>query len=290
MSDPSSNTTSNPKLLLWRQDPQKSYSDWTIEIIRSDTGDSDTYYVHKVFLAAGPIGSSYFEGVFRSNMSETQTNTSSIEFPKSAADAFPAFLDYLYSGNIVIKPESVIALHYLGNYFGVLEAMRPKLSVFLKSDVNKSSSHVATYCHEAVMYEQVKIVAYLIKMVPALYANELLAESCDDNDGTPAQRMMKALTDKQQKQVYLNALKQSHTAKAKVESNLKEAKAELSEYKNQFGDFHQQSQPPQFVPPSTMWGRSSDVSNARGRSFWLVCLTIIPTVGTVRIVVVVYYQ
>jgi hypothetical protein len=62
--EPPSPLMTNDDKLLWRQDPEESLSDWTIELSYETTaGESggaspdiktDTYHVHKALLAAGP--------------------------------------------------------------------------------------------------------------------------------------------------------------------------------------------------------------------------------------------
>ena len=51
------------EVLLWRQDPEVSLSDWTIEIsyeTAKKEKKTDVYHVHKFSLSRGPRQSGYF--------------------------------------------------------------------------------------------------------------------------------------------------------------------------------------------------------------------------------------
>ena len=89
---PPSPITTNDDKLLWRQDPEESLSDWTIELSYETTGDesggastdtkTDTYHVHKAILASGPRKSEYFARLFKDGgrFAESSSNTSFINF------------------------------------------------------------------------------------------------------------------------------------------------------------------------------------------------------------------
>jgi hypothetical protein len=84
---------------------------------------TQTYHVHRCFLACGPHKSEYFAKVFQNSDSfrEAESSTSHIELHPLAANAFPFFLDYLYAPEnpLEISLETVTALYYLGEYFDV---------------------------------------------------------------------------------------------------------------------------------------------------------------------------
>lgn len=115
----------------WRRDPEESFSDWTIHVrpITNDkkaggaaavsttlSGTNDcsidgndshhhhTYHVHRVYLASGPRCSEYFRTLFSTNMSTEETSSKStiLELQNSACNAFPALLDYIYTGHIYV--------------------------------------------------------------------------------------------------------------------------------------------------------------------------------------------
>jgi hypothetical protein len=96
----------NADLLLWRQDPEESYSDWTLLISYETTDENektatktDEYHLHKGILAVGPRKSEYFARLFKAGgrFAESSSNTSRIILTELEANAFPHFLDYLYS-------------------------------------------------------------------------------------------------------------------------------------------------------------------------------------------------
>ena len=61
--------------LSWRDDPERSLSDWTIVVRCEVTGASESFHVHKAMLAAGARWSEYFKSVFKSGMREGNTKT-----------------------------------------------------------------------------------------------------------------------------------------------------------------------------------------------------------------------
>ena len=89
-----------------------SYTDWTLEI---DAGSVAVYYVHRFILGAR---STYFDKVFY-HFVEPATCTSKITLQKLASDAFPSFLDFLYTGQTEVGTGNAVALYWLSNYFGV---------------------------------------------------------------------------------------------------------------------------------------------------------------------------
>jgi BTB/POZ domain len=102
--------------LSWRMNPNKSMSDWTIEIqtvvsddhhvAKNPTTTTTVYHVHKSVLAVGPRRSQYFVKLFRATTADTTssntnttvaaTTTTRIEMEELTAMAFPIVLDYMY--------------------------------------------------------------------------------------------------------------------------------------------------------------------------------------------------
>ncbi|CAB9512037.1 nervous system development [Seminavis robusta] len=116
--------------LKWRGDPDKTYSDWKIEVVRSDDLKEDgselkvvTYHVHKATLACGDRKSEYFDRLFQNGdkFPEGQQSTSRIELHLMAAKAFPDMLDYLYdhSKELNISTGTAASLYHLGEYFEI---------------------------------------------------------------------------------------------------------------------------------------------------------------------------
>ena len=144
----------------WRFD---SFSDWVIEVcvdaadagVGAEVGKSNApavYHVHRGTLSSGTRFCEYFKAVHTSqSFRESNDNTSRVELPKDAADAFPAFLDYLYlppsESTNVITPGNAIPLRFLADYF-----ICTKLSVDTKeriiNDMKKNSLMVELYLSE----------------------------------------------------------------------------------------------------------------------------------------------
>ena len=126
--------------LTWRDDPEDSLSDWTIEIT-VDGKIYGCYHVHRAILAVGAKKSSYFASLFKNNKAnyvESETNTSRIELEILAAQAFPAMLDFMYSSwnpkgdrDFSFTSKNVASLHHLGMYFGI-ESLCSKAQEFTR--------------------------------------------------------------------------------------------------------------------------------------------------------------
>lgn len=144
----------NQQPLSWRLPPEISHSDWTIETLVNGKIHG-SYPVHKNMLSVGTKRSPYFACMFdqqRFPFSESQTRTSRIELNGAAADAFPPFLDYLYSKNdeLAITHDSAAALYHLGQYFGVA-ALQKRAKRFWKDEMTVENC--------AIYYDQSKLFA-----------------------------------------------------------------------------------------------------------------------------------
>jgi hypothetical protein len=121
-----SSYTSGNEVLSWRNNPETSFSDWTLEIAHtSESGEEivDVYHVHKCMLAVGPRHSDYFAALFQKQMQENQTNTSRIELEESQAKLFPCLLDYIYGypdSESELTLEEYFQLLLLAEYFQAL--------------------------------------------------------------------------------------------------------------------------------------------------------------------------
>lgn len=128
-------------ILLWRQDPEESLSDWNL-IIESDNMDgckktgigienlsneanqiNTTFHVHRSILASG---SKYFRSLFKKRKhdpaSEHESRTSIIKLHPQAINSFPVFLDYIYNctkGKLGFERSNAVTLRHLAMYFGV---------------------------------------------------------------------------------------------------------------------------------------------------------------------------
>jgi len=144
----------NQQPLSWRLPPEISHSDWTIETLVNGKIHG-SYPVHKNMLSVGTKRSPYFACMFdqqRLPFSESQTRTSRIELNGAAAEAFPPFLDYLYSKSdeLAITHHSAAALYHLGQYFGVA-ALQKRAKRFWKDEMTVENC--------AIYYDQSKLFA-----------------------------------------------------------------------------------------------------------------------------------
>lgn len=209
----------------WRMDPSNSYSDWTVEIdVLSSAGlDTDvppiSFQVHKFFLAVGSRKSLYFDRLFRSPMKESTVGKTRLTLESSAAKAFPAFLDYIYSGDLDLDPSSAVALGYLGDYFAVAK-LQPLVDAFIRKDIQESRDNVHVYCQEAIIYKNSKLVETLMATVATLSQHDLLRVDTNGDsskyDPTPVEEMMSLLSLEQRNQVYLEALRVAHAEMARL--------------------------------------------------------------------------
>jgi len=129
--------------LTWRDDPEDSLSDWTIEIT-VDGKIYGCYHVHRAILAVGAKKGTYFASLFKNNKAnyvESETNTSRIELEILAAQAVPAMLDFMYSSwnpkedrDFCFTSKNVASLHHLGMYFGI-ENLCSKAQEFTRNTI-----------------------------------------------------------------------------------------------------------------------------------------------------------
>ena len=144
--------------LAWRLDQTESYADWTIEVSIEGRrgggrgGGKKEYHVHRERLATGVRKCDYFAALFSSTQfKESEDRVSRIKLPKDAADAFPAFLDFLYvplyNGEDVVAADNMRALRYLANYF-----LTPKLNEavndFIETDMRKDMAKLEAHLFE----------------------------------------------------------------------------------------------------------------------------------------------
>jgi len=129
--------------LIYKLDQEISHSDWTIETVQMDTPRVvAAYHVHKTYLSLGPKKSIYFERLFNfqgarfdKESEEARVKTSRLELHQLALDAFPVYLDYIYSGDdvLAITHENAAGLCWLAQYLQVAR-LGKKVAAFWESD------------------------------------------------------------------------------------------------------------------------------------------------------------
>jgi len=148
--------------LTWSLDEPGNLCDWTVEVTRIQSPSFPTrplvqhYHVHKAILSAGPRRSEYFATLFKqSHLTEFSTNSSRINMEDSAADVFPAILDYIYSDkNVKFSTNNATAIRHLSHYFGI-RSLWKLASVFIRGDFSLTTS--PTYLTGAVLYHDEKL-------------------------------------------------------------------------------------------------------------------------------------
>lgn len=120
---------------------------------------SKKYFVHRTQLAVGPRRSEYFAKLFRqpTHRKKRYASGTRIELRPSAADAFPAMLDFLYSPVGTppqIATETAVALRHLATCFGIRELF-DAVTTFIKADLSPETS--PTYLLEADTYDHDKL-------------------------------------------------------------------------------------------------------------------------------------
>ena len=149
--------------LSWRLDPEISLSDWTIQVNPVDGGDRATYHVHRAILGVAPRRSDYFAKAFSSSdFFEATTRTTELSLERSAVDAFPIFLDFLYTGNLdEATTELAAALRHCATYFAVPELYESS-SAFIQGDLSVETA--PTYLTEGATYADEKLQAAALKL------------------------------------------------------------------------------------------------------------------------------
>ena len=148
-----------PQRLSWRDDPERSLSDWTI--IVTCGARTQTFNVHKVMLAAGVQLSEYFKSVFtgggrdlREGISKTTGTT--LELEETAADAFPHYLDFAYTGELNATSLTATALLHLANYLRCRQ-LHCAVTKFMQGDL--CGTNASLYLAEAERYSLEKVAA-----------------------------------------------------------------------------------------------------------------------------------
>ena len=131
--------TSGEELLGWSLDSASAnMADWTIVVCNADEEVRVTYHVHSLVLSTGPTKSDFFENIIRN---EPSKHTVEVVLSKSAAHAYPKFLDFMYSreDHVDVNTANAAALRYLGKYFGVRKLVA-MVTTFVRDDLKPNTS------------------------------------------------------------------------------------------------------------------------------------------------------
>jgi len=165
--------------LDWRDDPEKSQADWTIVVAAAGRRSSHTYHVHKFMLGAGTQQSAYFKGAFvgrASGTPEGSNQTSAMTLLDSAADAFPVYLDFCYTGELYATTTSATALLHLAHYLRC-RSLHKAVTDFMQLDL--SGATAAVYLREAEVYKLDKVAAAALPLCAAHLGSSLSSEEVE---------------------------------------------------------------------------------------------------------------
>jgi hypothetical protein len=165
----------------WRMDPKKSKSDWTLRIVRQESGLHDSYYVHKSILKEMPPDRAYILfPLFENNVRQKDAATSEIIASENAADAFDSFLDFMYCKspqdveNFLLKAENGLKLYGLAEYFELYD-LQKMLATFYKENI--LATDVIDFMNEARKFESDDMLeAALEQFAYALHTVEYVQE------------------------------------------------------------------------------------------------------------------
>jgi BTB/POZ domain len=178
-----------------RDDKQPNFTSPDIKGHKQQNLPSTKYFVHRTQLAVGPRRSEYFAKLFR-QLTITQkrsTTGTRIELRPSAAEAFPAMLDFIYSPvgtPPVVTTETAVALRHLSTCFGIRELF-DYVTEFIKSDLSPETSplyllEADTYSHDklrsaalnacAEYFESIKF-SRIVTLTPSLLKEVILSSN-----------------------------------------------------------------------------------------------------------------
>jgi hypothetical protein len=150
---------SEEEILSWRLDPEKSYSDWAIQINNLDSRETQVYHVHKHIIAVGSHKSYFFEHYFASNeIKAREKGCTIIEVDHEAALVVPQILDFIYcrGHELDISDKNAVALHYIASVLGISMLSKNVLEFISK---NMTLTNIANYIMHANSFKDYKIIA-----------------------------------------------------------------------------------------------------------------------------------
>jgi BTB/POZ domain len=138
-----------PKIVDWRAEAQRSFSDFTITI-KSEMGSIEVYRVHRNIIT---VKSDWFATKVFAHGHET---SSTICLYSRAAEMFPLFLDYMYNPETLqLNIDNATVFHFFGWAFQVRH-LQWEAKKFWKA--NMSVETVATYYRDAVTLSDAKVL------------------------------------------------------------------------------------------------------------------------------------
>lgn len=138
----------------WSVGESDNFSDWIVQVVETDnSGNETSYHVHRKDLACGENSSEYFAGVFHSiGLRESESSVTRVELEAKVAQAFPAMLNFLYTGKLHdVRVAHIVPLFWLADYF-VIESLQRPLKEVRRTKMSSSSrlACVVTIYQDAV--------------------------------------------------------------------------------------------------------------------------------------------
>ena len=151
-------------------------ADWSIVVYNEEEEFPVTYHVHKLVLSTGPTKSDFFENIIR-NEFKSGHGTTEVVLSKSAARAYPDFLDFMYSreDKVNVNTENAAALRYIGKYFGVRKLVA-LVTTFVRDDLAPNTS--LHYLNAAAEFHDEKLM-----LTAAQLCAEKITTSAVDREG-----------------------------------------------------------------------------------------------------------
>jgi hypothetical protein len=154
----SEETPKVPMNMNWRMDREKSKSDWTLRIMRTDSSLHDTYHVHKrVLKEMPPDRANMLFHFFENKVHQKDAATSEIIASDKAADVFDSFLDFLYCKSprevktFLLEADNGLKLYGFAEYFE-LHDLQTMLANFYK-DYTPLAANVIEFMNESRKFE-----------------------------------------------------------------------------------------------------------------------------------------
>mmetsp|Transcript_21677 Transcript_21677/g.31058 ORF Transcript_21677/g.31058 Transcript_21677/m.31058 type:complete len:574 (-) Transcript_21677:133-1854(-) len=163
------------RTLLWRQEKNLSYSDWTLILVAKDedsvesvsdgnaNGKTDKqgtmFHVHRGILTGWSM---YFRSLF-GNILHAKLGFCTIELHPNSIQAFPVFLDFLYNpklGRSAFSRENIVSLRHLAMFFGVDMLLKDTADLIV-ADIKRNDSR-EIYQEDASSFHDEKLLEAII--------------------------------------------------------------------------------------------------------------------------------
>jgi len=159
------------RTLLWRQEKNLSYSDWTLILVAKNEDSVESvndgnanrktdkqgtmFHVHRGILTGWSM---YFRSLF-GNILHAKLGFCTIELHPNSIQAFPVFLDFLYNpklGRSAFSRENIVSLRHLAMFFGV-DMLLKDTNDLIVADIKRNHSR-EIYQEDASSFHDEKLL------------------------------------------------------------------------------------------------------------------------------------